>query len=176
MVSVSLPALLSDPAPQARPLDGVAPQRWVFDAGCTGEGLAWREHLNDAGLESDRLLALPMSYRTAGGRKIHVPVRKAALWLFSNIPSLEASPYRIPLNPGIPFVDAPWPPGSPPDLYRPVLGLGALLRAGVKLTISSRANHASLWVPDYWAKNAWLWLRRLPTGFRTRPPPWQVQI
>lgn len=170
-VSVSVPVLPSDPGPASRPPEGLVPQRWVFDSGCTGEGLVWRRHLADAGVDPARLHGPEVTLRTAN-RPLNLRVRKAVLWLFSNIPALQGCPYRLPLNPGIPFRDDAWPSADPPDLYPPILGLRPLLRGGVKVEIDARREWASLWVPGPWLQGAWLWLRRVPTGFRTLPSPW----
>jgi hypothetical protein len=170
-VSVSVPALPGDPDPACRPAEGLVPQRWVFDSGCTGEGFVWRRHLADAGLHPDRLHGPEATLRTANGT-INVPVRKAVLWLVSNIPALQGCPYRLPLSPGIPFQNAAWPWADPPDLRSPILGLRPLLRGGLKVEIDARGERVSLWVPAPWLNGAWLWLRRVPTGFRTLPPPW----
>jgi hypothetical protein len=167
--SVSLPVLPAAPGPQAPP-SGLPPQRWLLDTACTGEGLAWRPHLQSAGLNPAIRRASPIRIRTAGGQLQQVPVRKAALWLFSNIPALSKQPFRLALSPGIPFVDRDF--SGDPELYSPVIGLQALLRAGLRVQIDFAKQMLSVWTPGPWPQSFSLALRRVLSGYSTVPMPW----
>lgn len=168
--SVSLGMLLADPGPRDQPKVPQL-QRWRLDTGCTGEGMIWRKHLLDSGLDPTRLQGPGAELKTEGGL-ISCPTRKAALWLYSNIPALVKYPCRIPLSPSIPFKESDWPPANPPDLHAPILGLRPVLRSGLRVCIDAHRETVSVWVPGGLIKNTWLWLRRLPSGFRTLPPTW----
>lgn len=167
--SVSLPVLPSAPG-LTEPPRGMPPQRWVFDTACTGEGLAWRPHLQSAGLPPERGRARPVLIRTAGGQLHEVPVRKAVLWLCSNLPALRGTPFRLALNPGIPFVDREF--TGNPELCSPVLGMQALLRAGLQVKLDFAKQTLSIWTPGSWYQALLLSLRRLLSGYATLPMPW----
>jgi hypothetical protein len=169
-MTTSLPALLSEPAPERRPRD-MEPQRWVFDSGCSGEGLIWRRHLVESGLDPSRLRVGSHTIHGVTG-SLQAPIRSSSLWLFSNIPTLRLHPYRIPLNPGIPFRDAEWPEEDMSYHHPPILGIEPLMRAGLRLHIDFRRRTLSVWVPGRWARGIWERIRRIPTGFRLVEPPW----
>ena len=161
--------LLSDPGPQAGPFR--PPQRWIFDTGCSGEGLAWRQHLEDGGLDTGIGRASTTTMRTASGL-LEVPVRKASIWLFSNIPAYRQTPYCIALNPGMPFRDADWPISHIPDHHAPIFGLRPLLRAGLRVYLDGQNDTLSVWVPGSWVRGFWVGLRRIPTRYRVVDPAW----
>ena len=75
------------------------PQRWL--PGCTGDAFAWRSHLRNAGLDTARGRAGTMPTRAAGGQIEELPIRKASIWLFSNIPAMARLPFRLALNQGL---------------------------------------------------------------------------
>jgi hypothetical protein len=105
--SVLLPAVLS-PAEWARfpRPEAAQPARWKFDTGCPFGAYAWRHHLRQAGLRPDIHLAdAEDAAWSAFGHREKLPVRTAALWLFSNIPALRDKPFRLALSPGITFID-----------------------------------------------------------------------
>ncbi len=71
------------------------PQQWVVDTGFTGEAFAWRYHLKDAGLDPDTDRGAPVQLRgSANVGRVQVPVRRADLWLVSNLPQLP--PFSLP--------------------------------------------------------------------------------
>ena len=104
--SVVLPILVTEPTLLAPPpVAGV--QEWVLDTGNRGEAFAWRHHLARAGVNPDQgRLPQAMTIRIVSGQVV-VPVRAAHLWLVSNIPALQVTPYRIVLHRGLPFHDVP---------------------------------------------------------------------
>ncbi len=169
LLSFSLPVMVSNP--RAQPRRGARPQRWALDTRFTGEAYAWRHHLEEAGLDPDRLRAGSARLRTLGGAPQEVPVRAAHLWLVSNIPTLRGAPYRIPLRKGIAFRDVHFLPH--PESNCPLLGMRALETAGLRMEMDFATRTASVWVPGAWYRKAWLFLRRLPSGFSTAPSPWE---
>jgi hypothetical protein len=144
------------------------PQRWKIDTGCSGDAFAWRLHLEGAGLNPATQLATPSSIRTAGGGSQPVLVRKADLLIFSNIPGVE--PFRLELNPGIPFINSEFKGG--PDLCAPVIGLQALRRARLTVKIDHGKEKLWIWTPDPWYRAPLLHLRRAFSLYRTLPSPW----
>jgi hypothetical protein len=166
--SVSLPALPTVPGSKA--LVGVErPQRWVLDTGFTGDAYAWRTHLVEAGLDPRAHLAGTLPARSVFGERQDLPVCKAGLWLISNLPALRDAPFYLELSPGILFRE-----GTPPDpeFNRPLLGLRALLRAGLKVQIDFARATVSLWTPGPWYRGLSLGLRRLLTGYAKLPVRW----
>jgi hypothetical protein len=111
-----------------------------------------------------------MPTRAAGGQIEELPIRKASIWLFSNIPAIARMPFRLALNPGIPFVDRDF--AADPDLHAPVIGMRAFLRAGLDVKISFARRTVSIWVPGGWYASSYLFLRRAARGFSTLPMPW----
>lgn len=166
--SVSLPATAAASELDA-PLEGVVPQRWVFDTACTVDACAWRVHLEEAGLNPPIKLAGKTTAYSAFGTREEFPIRKADLWLFSNLPALRDKPFRVTLNPGVSFFDRPCPR---PEFFRPLIGLGALIRAGVNIQLNSARTTASLWIPGPWHQSLWYSLRRTLSGYSTLPLPW----
>ena len=75
-----------------------------------------------------------------------MPVRDADLWLVSNIPALQPTPYRITLHRGLPFHDVPTVPD--PQFQRPLIGIRALRSARLRVEIDFDADTVSVWTPD----------------------------
>lgn len=143
--SVVLPILLTE-SRLVLPPAGVAVEDWVVDTGNRTEAFAWRHHLSTAGVNPDlRRLGSALTIRTVFGRQL-VPVRDAELWLVSNIPALQSTPYRIPLHRGLPFRDVPQIPD--PEFERPLLGMRALRTARLRVEIDFDADTISVWTPD----------------------------
>jgi hypothetical protein len=143
---VVLPVLLSEPGVPVPP-PSAAPRLWLFDSGTRGEAFAWRQHLLDAGLDPTfDLYPRPVIISSSAGGKQAMPIRRALLWLVSNLPTLQNSPYRLELLPGLPFRDVPQLPD--PQFHRPLIGLRPLLRAGLKIELNFAQKTVSVWVPD----------------------------
>ncbi len=98
------------------------------------------------------------------------PVRRADLWLVSNIPALRDTPYRIKLARGIAFRNVPSLPN--PESNCPLLGMWALERAGLKVLMDFASDTVSVWVRAAWCRAAWLGVRRLVSGRATTPAPY----
>ena len=106
---------------------------------------------------------------SAFGERVDLPICSADLWLFSNLPALRHVPFRLTLDPGITFQDAQAPAS---DFHRPLIGMGALLRAGLKVQIDFARATVSIWTPGSWPENVTLLWRRLLSGRSTLPPLW----
>lgn len=143
--SARLPVLLSDAGLIAPPA-GVQIQEWAIDTGNTGEALAWRHHLLVAGLDPrvKRVSTVAIG-STIGLAKQIVPVRSADLWLVSNIAGTTLPPFKIELDPGVPFLDVPTIPD--PNLQRPLIGMRSLRRARVRVEFDFAASTISMWTP-----------------------------
>ncbi len=143
--TVVLPLRLTEanlPAPPA----GQLPQDWVLDLGNRGEGYAWRHHLLSAGLDPDKnRLVRPIAITSVVGGKTIVPVRNADLWLVSNLPAFANAPYRMVLQRGLPFQDTTAIPD--PQFQRPVIGVRALRRAGLRVEVDFARDTLSVWTP-----------------------------
>ena len=143
--SIRLPVIVSESGLLAPP-PNAQPQEWVLDTGNTGDAFAWRQHLIVAGLDpgigraGSRGVASSM-----GGPKQILPIRSADLWLVSNLAALAATPYKIELNPGIPFRDVPTVPD--PQLERPLIGMRALRRARLRIELDFTSDAVSIWTP-----------------------------
>jgi hypothetical protein len=166
--SASLPAIATLPVVSAPPI-GRHPQRWVLDTAFTGDAYAWRPHLLEVGLDPRASLAGTTAVLSAFGQRESLTVCKASVWLLSNIPALQDTPFRLALSPGILFRDAT---PSDPEFHRPLLGMRALLRAGVRVQIDFARATVSVWVPGSWSRCLAVSLRRSLTGFRTLPVHW----
>jgi hypothetical protein len=105
--------------------------------------------------------------RTANDAIESLPIRRAAIWLVSNIPALHQTPYRLRPLPGLPFY--PRSPRRTTHLY-PLLGIGAFQRARLKVKIDFDAGTLSVWTPGPWHRGAWQSSRRLPGRFATLSP------
>jgi hypothetical protein len=144
--SVVLPVLVTEeglPAPPAH----ASPQDWVFDTGNRGEAFAWRQHLLDADLDPDVRRDLGVvTVTSAFGSKAQLPIRLVDLWLVSNLPTFQGQPWRLELDPGLPFRDVATLPD--PNFHRPLIGLRALRRAGLLVEVNCRQDTVSVWTPD----------------------------
>src|SRR5437764_1234319 len=81
---------------------------------------AWRHHLLSAGLDPDQGRgpgAVAITSSLPG--KMLVPIRRADLWLVSNVPALRGSPYPLRLDRGVPFRNISALPD--PNLNRPLI-------------------------------------------------------
>jgi hypothetical protein len=133
------------PSPSGLSPSTVRPQQWVVDTGYTDEAFAWRYHLEDAGLNPDTDRGAPVQLRgSANMGRVQVPVRRADLWLVSNLPQLP--PFSLPLQRGIAFHDrrvaAP-----DPESQRALVGMRPLIRAGLKVEVDFASRTVSLWTP-----------------------------
>jgi hypothetical protein len=169
LLSASLPVLVSDPG--SSPRSGARPQRWAVDTRFTGEAYAWRHHLEEAGLNPNRFRGGITYLTPLSGAPLEFPLRRARLWLVSNIPALRGRPYHISLSSGIALRDVPSLPN--PQSNCPLLGMRALELSGLKITIDFTERTVSVWVPGPWYRRAWWFLRRLPSGFATAPVAWE---
>jgi hypothetical protein len=165
---VPLPVLLAECEWNSPSID-VPLQRWALDTAFNGDAFAWRSHIQDGGLDPDSQIVGSARARTPLG-SARLPIRSAALWLVSNIPALREKPFRLALDPGITFNNVDQRPD--PDSDSPLIGVRALLRAGVKVQIDFAAETLSLWTPGPWYQRVYLFLRRTLSGYATIPLNW----
>jgi hypothetical protein len=143
--SVPLPVLVTEPGLAAPP--SLPVQQWFFDTGCFGEAFAWRSHLLSAGLDPDQnQLPSSMVVTSSVGGRLQAPVRRADLWLVSNVAAFQNAPYRIGLERGIPFRNVPILPD--PQFNRPLIGMRAMRRARLRVEIDLEGDTVSVWTPD----------------------------
>jgi hypothetical protein len=144
--TIVLPVLLSEanlPIPPAN----LVPQMWALDTANRGEGYAWRHHLLQAGLDPDQnRFTNPVAITAVVGGKTTVPIREADLWLVSNLGASAPPPFRIVLQRGLPFQDVAAIPD--PQFHRPLIGVRALRRAGLRVEIDFASDTISVWTPD----------------------------
>ncbi len=167
--SVCVPVLLTDPG-HPPPPPRVRPQRWAIDTRFTGEAFAWRQHLLEAGLDPDANRLGHTRLMPLGNTPQPFPLRRADLWLVSNIPALQATPWRVGVSEGIAVHDAPH--IANPDVNSPLLGMRVLLRAGLHVHLDFARATVSVWVPAPWPRRLAVTTRRCLTGFRTLPVRW----
>jgi len=161
-----LPVIVTEPKALI-PADDAPCRPWKFDSGNALDATAWRFHLEQAGLDpSARLRSKTVRARAANDAVEVLPIRKACLWLVSNIPALRGKPLRLPLYRGVPFYDR-----TPrrPEVVFPLLGIRTLRRARLKVEIDFDHLTISVWAPGRWYEGPSLWLRRLPGRFTTIP-------
>jgi hypothetical protein len=168
LLAVCLPVLVTDlgSGPRLR----ARPQRWALDTRFTGEAYAWRHHLIGAGLDPDVRRKGSTYLAPLGGASQEFPLCAASLWLVSNIPSLRTDPYRIILRNGIAFRNVHSLPN--PETNCPLLGMRAIEEAGLRVLIDCAGGTVSVWVPGPWRRKAWLFVRRVASGFATEPVLW----
>lgn len=165
LLSVSVPVIATNR--RATPRRGARPQRWAVDTRFTGEAYAWRHHLLEAGLYPEVRRAGATFLTPLGDVPQEFPVRRADLWLVSNIPALRDTPYCIELARGIAFRNVQSLPN--PESNCPLLGMWALERVGLKVLMDFAGGTVSVWVPAAWHRAAWLGVRRLVSGWATTP-------
>ncbi len=165
-----LPILVSEPEQETPPETKC--RLWKFDTGNTYEAYAWRFHLQRCGLypcAPDRLTPRRVTAIVASGNTLSLPVRKACLWLVSNIPHLRDTPLRIPLYSGIPFVNEEHPIPSVRTFTAPLLGIRAFRRVGLTVQINLADLTLSVWTPGSWFRGLGRFLRRAPNRFSRIP-------
>jgi hypothetical protein len=145
---------------------------WKLDTAHELEASAWRFHLERVGLDPNRRKEPPeenAKIRSANDSVTELPIRKASLWLVSNIPSLRATPFPIYLFRGLPFFDtAP----RRPERILPLVGIRALKRMRVQVNLNFQIENptVSVWVPAPWYRACCSWVSRIPARFATIPP------
>ncbi len=163
-----LPAMLTEAGLPEPPTD--APCRpWKFDTGCAPDAMAWRFHLERAGLDladPRKLHSAKAIARLANDAVEELPIRRASLWLVSNIPALRQSPFPLLLNPGLPFYARF--PRRRTNLF-PLVGMSAFRRAGLTVKINFKAATLSVWTPGPWYRGWPVFARRLLDGFARTP-------
>lgn len=143
--AVSLPGHLTEVGLSA-PQVGAPILEWFLDTGHGAEAFAWRHHLALAGLDHRRRLAPGgVVLTSAMGGRILAPIREADLWLVSNVAAYRNRPVRLPLERGLPFRDVPVLPD--PHYHRPLIGMRALRRAGLRVELDFVADVVSVWTP-----------------------------
>jgi hypothetical protein len=168
LVAVSLPLHISEKG--RRPPPGRRPQRWAVDTRFTAEAFAWRSHLLEAGLNPSEDLNGTQSLAPLGSPPQLFPLRNADLWLVSNIPHLQQTPWPLPVLQGIAFPEQRSVPD--PDVNCPLLGMRALHAAGLRLAIDFRRETVSVWTPGSPLHAFGRFVRRLPAAFAVAPPAW----
>lgn len=165
--SVSLPITLGECDSPAPPTARV--QRWVFDSGQEGEAKCLRSDLEAAGLDLavGQLSALQLS--TATGERVVLPAREADLWLFSNVPCLQRSPFRLRLDRGIAYQDVQ---RSHPEKMPRLIGMQVFRRARLQIRLDFAHSHFSVWTPGTLAADCAVFCRRALSGFSTVPISW----
>jgi hypothetical protein len=161
-----VPAILADSVPSDPPREAKG-RPWKFDTGCALDACAWRFHLDRSGLDltnSDRFDPNTAAVRAANDAVEALPIRRACLWLVSNIPALRELPYPLYLDPGVPYYDRA--PRRPEYLY-PLLGMRAFRRAGLTVKINFAAATLSIWMPGPWYSGLSQLMRRIPGCFAT---------
>jgi hypothetical protein len=163
-----LPVILTDLELQEPPREaGCRP--WKFDSGCAPDACAWRFHLEGGGLDltdPDHLRPQPVAIRAANDTAEELPIRRASLWLVSNIPALRPHPHQLFPAPGVPYYDRS--PRRTTGLY-PLIGMRTFRRARLKVHLDFEAATISVWTPGAWHRGLSLFLRRLPGRFATVP-------
>jgi len=148
-LAVALPVLIAEPGLDAPP-DNTPVQAWALDTGMSGDAFCWRFHLEQAGLDPDSRRFHRLARVTTAvhlDRPVMLHIRKADIWLVSNLDSLRGTPYRIELAQGIVFRDE-LPPLYTTSEPRSFLGLRALRRARLRLEFDLAAGWLSVWTPD----------------------------
>jgi hypothetical protein len=169
LLSACLPLVVTDP--DSPPRTRARAQRWAVDSRFTGEAYAWRHHLVAAGLDPDMLRHGSAYLTPVQGRPQELPLRRATLWLLSNLPALRDRPYRIELGRGIAFRDVGFLPN--PESNCPLLGMRALEMAGLKVMMDFDSRAVSVWVPGSPYRSGWLTARRVASGFARVPVAWE---
>jgi hypothetical protein len=151
-LTASLPIVPSDPTPTEQgtsrppPLPRGGFQRWVVDSGYRGEAFAWRHHLEAAGLNvRDFLNGSATLVGFQRGRGERLPLRNVDLWLFSNIPALQYHPFQITLSRGVAFRNVDH--LLDPESNCPLVGMGALVQAGLRVQLDCATRTVSVWIP-----------------------------
>ncbi len=77
----------------------------------------------------------------ANGNETRERTRDATLWLYSNMKN-KLPQYKIELNGGVVVSNAP------KSKIQPLLGLNALIEAGLRIELDAERQLVSVWIPD----------------------------
>jgi hypothetical protein len=169
--SVSVPALVTERDSRLSPAPAYF-QPWRIDTGCSGDTFAWRGHLLEAGLDPRRKIVRSTRAVLGGGSvREELLIRSGDLWLYSNIPALHGQPYRLPLHPGITFVNREI--RGDPRYATPAVGMQAQRRAGVRIELDFVNDTLSLWVPSPFLRRVSTSVRRWLSFGRRIPIAWR---
>ncbi len=145
---VSVDVIPSDPAAEpTRP----QPQRWFLDTCFSGEAYAYGYHLDNAAVAplppAWKVMSRLTSSVSSDDPKL-LPVQPADLWLVSNRAGADKKLrlFYLALNQGITRDDRTL--TSCDEIHhRALIGVPALVRAGVRVEIDFRRKVVSVWVP-----------------------------
>ena len=146
-LSIRLPVIVSEPGLLRPPADAHVFD-WFLDTGFTGEAFSWRPHLEAGQIDPD-VNRYPRTARLRSsafeGVK-QLPMRRADLWLTSNLEAYKDRFVCLPLDEGIVFRDEPI-SSNQRRTARPLLGMRLLRRARLRLDIDFAKDTVSVWVP-----------------------------
>ena len=146
---IVLRVVLAEPGSDSPP-PIAQPMTCVLDTGFAGELFGWRRHLELAGLDpDDHRHPKPDRLRASlhAEKPLVLPIRKAEVWLVSNIAQNGPPPLRLELTDGMSFRDEQ-PPGKMNRLPRMLLGMRALWRAGLRIELDFSRGECSVWTPQ----------------------------
>jgi hypothetical protein len=146
-LSIRLPVVISEPG-LLRPPPNSQVADWFLDTGFTGEAFGWRSHL-EAGQIDPEVNRYPRTARLRSsafeGVK-QLPIRRADLWLTSNLEAYKDRFVCLPLDEGVVFRDQQISTNQT-KAARPLLGMRLLRRARLRLDIDFDKETVSVWVP-----------------------------
>ncbi len=147
--SVKLPVIVTPPDLPSPPADAPV-QLWTLDIGFSGSAFCYEQHLVDAGLPRDKWqIAGTVTHRSVLSKEKRQGVLcQADLWLLcgSRREAQKSRFYRLEVGPGIGVnceqrtLD--------PEYDRPLIGMGLLMNARLKIDLDFEARSVSIWTPE----------------------------
>ena len=146
---------------------------WLLDTAFTGRALVWRSDLRLIGLDPERpTRPLQRGTESAYGQHFVNRERTAALWLFSNVPSLLDAPLLLPIGSGLEVHVPAAPEQRRGGLGLPLVGTRLLIRAGLRADSDYGRQRVSAWVPATWLASRLQLPRRLMNRFDRQTIAW----
>lgn len=146
---------------------------WLLDTAYTGSAHVWQSDLRLIGLDPQRpMQPRPHATRSAYGAHSINQQRYAALWLFSNLPSMFDRPLLLPIGSGLEVHVPAAPIARRGGLGLPLIGTRLLIRAGLRADIDYGRQCLSAWIPAPWLTSRLQFSLRLARGFARSPVAW----
>lgn len=161
-LSVPLAIILAERGGDRPPSDAIA-QEWYIDTGYQGDAFCSDIHLERVGLPplANRVLGRKQKLWTslnADQASIELPIRRAELWIVSNVDELADFPMRIELEPGNAVREretTSHTAANPGPLHREpraIIGMKAFRRIGARLELRFDERAFSLFMPKDYAR------------------------
>jgi hypothetical protein len=147
--SVKVPVIIAAPGLSAPPASGRV-QLWTLDIGYSGNAFCYEQHLVGAGLRREKWqLTGTVTHRSVLSQEKRQGVLcQVDFWLLCSSDRNAKRPrfYRLEVAPGIGVNCERRTLG--PEYDRPLIGMGLLMKARLKIDLDFEARSVSIWSPE----------------------------